>query len=162
MTEHRIPQVLLDAIHAEIAAYGRYGRETGLFLLVPPDATRISHLAFAGTRGITRRRGLFAVSARALAQLFRYARERELTVAAQLHSHERGAFLSDCDLQHGFAVEGFTSAVIPDFKAPPRDPSRWGWWQFSDGCWQARPAYGLLPGGEGTLLDFDEYGIHAR
>jgi hypothetical protein len=162
MTQHRISQGLLDAIHAEVAAYGRHGRETGLFMLAPLGTTRISHVAFAGTRGIIRRRGLFTVSARALARLFRYARERELTVVAQLHSHEHGAFLSDCDLQHGFAVEGFTSAVIPDFKAPPRDPRRWGWWQFSSGRWEARPAYGLLPVGEGTLLDFDEDGIRAR
>jgi proteasome lid subunit RPN8/RPN11 len=162
MIEPKISQGLLDAIHAEITAYGRHGRETGLFLLAPRDATCISHLAFAGTRGITRRRGLFTVSASALARLFRYAREQKLMVAAQLHSHEHEAFLSDCDLQHGFAVERFISAVIPDFKTPPRDPRRWGWWQFSAGCWQARPAYGLFPGGEGTLLDFDEDGVRAR
>ncbi len=162
MTDPAIPQGLLDPIHAEISAYGRRGRETGLFLLAPANATHISHVAFAGTRGITRRRELFAVSAGALARLFRYAREQDLTVTAQVHSHELGAFLSDCDLQHGFAVEGFTSAVIPEFKTPPRDPRRWGWWRFSAGHWQAQPPYQLRPCVSGTVLEFDEDGTRAR
>lgn len=162
MSSQGIPTGLLDAIRAETALYGARRNETGLFLLAPHDAAEISHVAFAGVRGIARRRGLLTVSPGALTKLFRYAREYGLAVAAQAHSHERGAFLSQCDLQHGFAVEGFTSAVIPDFRAPSADPADWGWWRFSTGQWQACEPYRRVPGSGTATVEFDEDGVRAR
>jgi hypothetical protein len=162
MSCHGIPTDLLGAIQAETALYGGRGSETGLFLLAPPDAVDISHVAFAGVRGIARRRGLFTVSPKALAKLFRYAREHGLGVAAQGHSHEHGAFLSECDLRHGFAVEGFTSTVIPEFKAPSAEPADWGWWRYQRGRWQACDPYRTAPGAARAVLEFDEDGVRAR
>ncbi|HUF84619.1 MAG TPA: hypothetical protein VMQ81_08530, partial [Acidimicrobiia bacterium] len=86
-----------------------------------------------------------------------YANEHDLWIPAQYHSHGLGAFMSECDLEHGLSVEGFTSTIVPFFANPPGDPRAWGWWRF-DGDWS--PIAAPLRGhGEVARVTFDEDGV---
>jgi hypothetical protein len=158
----RIPIPLIDAVHADVRHHGRLGVETGMFLLTSPTAGAVTTLALAGARGITRARGQFAVTGTALARLFGHARSQQLQVVAQLHSHRGRAFLSPVDLQYGFAVEGFTTCVIPNYRHPSRDPAAWGWWQHTAGQWRATPPYAISDSGAiARVVTFDEEGVNA-
>jgi hypothetical protein len=160
MSTHAIPHGLLHRINADVAHHGARDRETGMFLLAPRDAPTITTLALAGSAGVTRRRGHFAVSGKALARLFAHARTNALVVLAQIHSHGGAAFLSEVDLRHGFAVEGFTTAVIPDYRHPPIDPAAWGWWQHNGHGWQSTTPY-FATLGDAYTITFDEAVLHA-
>jgi hypothetical protein len=157
-----IPIALIDALHADVRRHGRLDVETGMFLLTSPIIGAVTTLALAGTRGVIRTRGQFAVSGTALARLFAHAREQQLQVVAQVHSHRGPAFLSPVDVKHGFAVNGFTTCVIPDYRRPSRDPAAWGWWQHTTGQW--RPTLPYTVGENGTItrvVIFDEDGVRA-
>jgi hypothetical protein len=144
------------ALLEETSIWGARGVETGAFLLRDRDAPACC-IALAATVGVVRRPDLFTVSGRAIAGLFSWADDNRMRIAAQVHSHRRGALLSRTDLEHGFSVRGFISAVIPFFVAPPRRIERWGWWQF-DGAWQ--PARSpLVTKGNLRLVRFDEEGV---
>jgi proteasome lid subunit RPN8/RPN11 len=156
-----IPASILDAIQAEVTHHGACDVETGMFLLAPPGAVVVGTLALAGTVGVTRRREQFALTGRAMNRLFSHARAEQLEILAQIHSHAGRAFLSDVDLRHGFAVEGFTTSVIPTYRQPPLHPAGWGWWRH-DGCnWQTADPY-TSTNGNGTIITFDEAGVDAR
>jgi hypothetical protein len=158
----RIPTPLIDALHADVRHHGRLDVETGMFLLTSPTTGAITTLALAGARGITRTRGQFAVTGAALARLFGHARSQQLQVVAQLHSHRGAAFLSPVDLQYGFAVEGFTTCVIPNYPRPSRDPAAWGWWQHTEGRWRPVPPYSVSKNGAiARVVIFDEDGVYA-
>ena len=106
----------VDALVAEIGAWGDRHAETGGFLLAAEDnADRATVLALGGQSGIVRRRNLFTISGGAIERLFSWAGDTELRIRAQVHSHAHGAFLSRTDLQHGFDVDGFITAVVPHF-----------------------------------------------
>jgi hypothetical protein len=157
-----IPVSLFDALHADVRHHGRLDVETGMFLLAPTTTGEITALALAGMRGITRARGCFAATGAALARLFGHARDHELQVVAQLHSHGGAAFLSPVDLQHGFAVEGFVTCVIPNYRRPPRDPAAWGWWQHTGGQWRPTRPYTISDSGAiARVITFDEDGVSA-
>jgi proteasome lid subunit RPN8/RPN11 len=161
MSTPAIPTSILRAIHAEVAHHGAREAETGMFLLAPPGATTVDTLALAGTIGVTRSRGQFALTGKALNRLFAYARAQQLEILAQIHSHAGPAFLSEVDLRHGFAVEGFTTSVIPTYRRPPLYPAGWGWWRH-DGCrWRTVTPYPSVDG-NGTIIAFDEEMIDAR
>ncbi|HUA73286.1 MAG TPA: hypothetical protein VL988_00850 [Solirubrobacteraceae bacterium] len=160
MSTRAIPQGLLHRIHADVACHGARDRETGMFLLASRGAPTITTLALVGTVGVTRRRGHFAVSGKALARLFAHARTNDVVVLAQIHSHGGAAFLSEVDLRHGFAVEGFTTSVIPDYRRPPIDPAAWGWWQHDGHGWKSTAPYTAIPG-DGHTITFDEATLHA-
>jgi hypothetical protein len=145
----------------EIARHGRGPAETGGFLLAQPaDRDHLTVLALAGDRGIERGRDLFKVSGGAIERLFTWAGDRDLLIRAQVHSHRRGAFLSATDLRHGFAVEGFITAVVPTYSQPPRDPDDWAWWICNAGHWDRAGAPSLVPGA-GVVVRFDADGVHA-
>jgi hypothetical protein len=152
---------MLHAIHEDVRQHGVRDRETGMFLLAPPGAGTVTTLALPGTAGVTRRRECFALTGRALNRLFSYAHAHKLEVLAQIHSHACAAFLSEVDLRHGFAVQGFTTSVIPTYRRPPIHPGRWGWWRHDGRSW--RPAAPYLSGeGAATIITFDEEGLDAR
>jgi len=153
--------VLAHAVQQDVSRYGAAGVETGMFLLGPREGS-VTTVAFAGTAGVTRRRDQFAVTGSALACLFRYASDGDLLVMAQVHSHGRGAFLSETDLRYGFAVEGFTTAVIPNYRNPPADPRAWGWWRYANGGWDITPPF-MIGGSaaQATEVRFDEDGVRA-
>jgi proteasome lid subunit RPN8/RPN11 len=158
---HAIPIRLIDALHADVRRYGRLDVETGMFLLGTPNTLKANTLALAGTAGITRERGRFAVTGAALARLFAHARDQQLQVLAQLHSHGGPAFLSRVDLKHGFAVDGFTTCVIPNYRRASRNPAAWGWWQHTAGQWQPCPPYTVnADGAIARVITFDERGVH--
>jgi hypothetical protein len=150
-----VRQALLD----DVRVWGADGVETGGFLLAAPRQP-ISVLALGGTAGITRRRSVFRVSPRALAQLFNWASERELHVAAQAHSHRGRAVLSETDLRHGFSVRGFTTTIIPYFAAPPEAPQAWGWWRY-ESEWRDVKAPSVIAG-DTTIIYFDEERVDER
>lgn len=162
MSNPQIPKVLAGAVCQDVAGYGLRGVETGMFLLGPRDGSGVTTVAFAGTAGVTRRKDHFAVTGTALARLFRHADDHDLLVMAQVHSHGRAAFLSETDLRYGFAVEGFTTSVIPNYRCPSADPRVWGWWRYTSGCWVVAAPY-VVAGSEGeaSRITFDEDGIHA-
>jgi hypothetical protein len=162
MSTHRIPITIADLVHEHVIGYGKLDVETGLFLLAPRESDTVTSVAFAGTRGVERNWGRFALSARAVSKLLRHLGEQHLVAAAQVHSHRGGAGLSQTDLDHGFSVEGFTSAVIPYYDHPPRDPQGWGWWRYQCGRWQPIEAFSLSAStSEASALIFDEDGVHA-
>jgi hypothetical protein len=163
MSSPTIPSALLDRLHADIAHHGALGVESGMFLLARHTSNTINTLALVGTVGVKRHRDHFALTGKALAVLFRHARDYDLNVIAQVHSHREGAFLSPSDLRHGFAVEGFITSVIPHYHRPTRDPAGWGWWRYDGRCWASTSPYtatGAVTTAE-TIV-FDERGIRAR
>jgi hypothetical protein len=150
-----------DGVIAEVERYGALACETGGFLLTTAGTPeRLAIAALADERGIDRRRGLFEVSGRAIERLFAWAGERELAIRAQVHSHGRRAFLSRTDVEHGFTVEGFTTAVVPWFAAPPADPARWGWWRCAGGDWLTADAPAVIEAAA-EIVHFDEDGVRA-
>jgi len=141
-------------IAAEARAAGADRVETGGFIL-EGERGAASVLALTGEKGITRRRDLFHVSGLALATLFDWAEDHELTIAAQWHTHGRRAFLSDTDLEYGFNVSGFTTTVVPYFRQASPDAKHWGWWIFDSGEWVAVPAPESVPGSF-SVITFEE------
>ena len=162
MNPHRIPITIADLVHEHVIRYGSLDVETGLFLLASRGSDTVTSVALAGTRGVERHRGRFALTARAVSKLMRHLRQRDLIAAAQVHSHRGRAGLSRTDLGHGFSVEGFTSAVIPFYQRPSHDPQRWGWWRYRDGRWQPTEPLALNRStAEVSAVVFDEDGVHA-
>lgn len=139
MTPLQVPRTAVDAIADDVAHYGMQRLETGALLLGKPGDTRVTTVAIAGTAGVTRGYGRFVLTMPVIDQLFTYAETNSLQVLAHVHSHGRGAFLSPIDRTGIIRMNGFIAAVIPTFAAPPRDPSRWGWWTFRDGDWRDHP-----------------------
>jgi hypothetical protein len=133
-----IPDGLPAQIAAHVQEWGRLNCESGLLLLGRPEEGLADVAAWPGTTGIVRRRGRFAISGLALAQIFDWATDRELVVRALIHSHGGRAFLSWVDLDHGFSVPGFISAIVPHYRAPSVDVATWGWWEFNGGEWTNR------------------------
>lgn len=163
MSPPAIPSGLLEHLYADVAHHGALGVESGMFLLAEHGRCTINTLALAGTAGVTRHRDHFALSGKALARLFSHARARDLHVLAQVHSHREGAFLSPSDLRHGFAVEGFTTSVIPNYRRPPRDPANWGWWRYDGHSWASTAPYASTDtASPAETITFDERGIRAR
>ena len=155
-----LPADAVVPILGEVRAYGATRMETGGFLLAPiDDPTRITTVAFAGTVGITRRYGLFGISGLALDRLFTWADDYDLRIPAQFHSHGGRAFLSPTDLAHGLSVRGFITCVIPYFRDPPRDPSRWGWWKFDGSMWKTETPPKIDADAQAATFTFDEDGV---
>jgi hypothetical protein len=162
MSTPSIPIPLADLVHEHVVGYGRFDVETGLFLASPRGSDTATAVAFAGTRGVERHRGRLALSGRAISQLLRFLNENGLVALAQVHSHRGPAGLSRTDLDHGFSVEGFTSAVIPYYRRPAHDPQAWGWWRYQDGRWRPTDAFRLTAATPATIaVTFDEDGVHA-
>jgi hypothetical protein len=147
MSTLAIPPAMALAIHAEVAHHGARDVETGMFLLAAPGVRTVGTLALAGSAGVTR--------------LFSHARREQLEIVAQIHSHAGRAFLSEVDLRHGFAVEGFTTSVIPTYRRPPLDPASWGWWRHDGRGWKTVPPY-TIGDDHATIIAFDERAIDAR
>lgn len=131
-----LPTGMPPRIATEARASGAYTVETGGFILSALEGPA-SVLALTGERGVVRRRDLFRVSGLAMATLFEWVEERELTVAAQWHTHGRRAFLSETDVEHGFNVPGFTTTVVPHYRTASADVASWGWWTYDDREWAA-------------------------
>lgn len=155
----RLARAGIDAIVSEVRRYGRSaprGVETGGFLVGEASHSEvIAVVAMAGERGIERSRGVFRISAAAIDMLFEWADKHALRIPAQFHSHEMGGVLSDIDRREGFNVRGFISCVVPEYREPPQDANRWGWWRFDGGRWlTAGPAVAMA--GQIAVVTFDE------
>jgi hypothetical protein len=157
-----LPADAARAVIDDVTGYGTTGVETGGFFAVPRDEEAVSMVALAGTTGIVRERLYFQISERALDRLFSYADEASLWLPAQFHSHAEGAFLSRTDKEHGLSVDGFVSAVVPDFAGPPAEPSAWGWWEYHSRLWHQIASPQTLPAGEVRIVLFDEDGVRER
>jgi hypothetical protein len=137
----QIPTLAVAAIVADVKRYGLLGRETGMFLIASNDSPRrVEGVAWPKSVGVIRRRDAFGVSGLALARLFEHLDLIDRRVIALVHSHRLDAFLSDVDLTHGFSVEGFVSAIVPNYCRPPGEVSEWGWWRFEEGRWSTAMA----------------------
>jgi hypothetical protein len=149
-------------LSAEIARYGAKPAETGGFLMANAHTReRLAVLALAGQVGIDRGRDLFRVSSSAIERLFTWAGDHDLLIRAQVHSHRGRAFLSETDLRHGFAVEGFVTSVVPTYAHPPGDPGSWGWWSYDAGRWRALRGPRVAPGAA-QVVRFDEATVDER
>lgn len=153
---------LTAAIQEHVASWGKLNRETGAFLLRQRAGDMVDMVAWPLVAGITRSRGQFAVSGRALARLFDWCGDEDIQIAALLHSHKYEAFLSPVDLKHGFAAEGFLSTIVPDYTTPSGDPDEWGWWSFRGGEWVDAPAPPLVADATFSGVSFDESGVSVR
>ncbi|WP_404959617.1 hypothetical protein [Streptomyces sp. 147326] len=125
-----LPAGAVDPVLQEIRRHGLADLETGALLLTGQSDMRVLVVAVAGTAGIVRGPGLFAVSAVAYDRLFTFAEERSYRVRAMVHSHPKEAFLSRTDRAYSLRVPGFVSAVVPTYTAPPTNLASWGWWRF--------------------------------
>jgi hypothetical protein len=162
MSELSIGAQVVAELTGEVALHGAGNAETGGFLHSHSQARgHIDVLALADSAGVRRARDLFALSAAAIERLFSWAGERDLAIRAQVHSHRAAAILSTTDVRHGFAVEGFISAVIPDYRHPAPDPLRWGWWRCDAGRWT--PIGGpRVARDTAVTVRFDEDGVRER
>ncbi len=162
-TDHLVmPRTAGVPLTVEVAHYGAQGLETGGFLAAPEtDPMRVRVVVVAGERGITRGRGLFRVSGKAIETLFGWADAHALRIPAQFHSHGVEAFLSETDRRDGFNVTDFISAVVPHFRQPPTDPGSWGWWIFDGGGWVPTPPPGLVEDPFHVVI-FDEDGVRGH
>jgi hypothetical protein len=131
----QMPDALPRQIAAHVEQWGQKRCESGLLLLGRPDEALAHVAAWPAEKGIVRARGKFAISGLALAQIFDWASERELVVRALIHSHGGRAFLSWVDLDYGFSVPDFISAIVPDYRKPSADVEDWGWWRFDGERW---------------------------
>jgi hypothetical protein len=154
-----------DAIRhlsTEIAVHGARPAETGGFLLAHANTReRLDVLALADQVGINRGRDLFRIRSSAIERLFTWAGDQDLLIRAQVHSHRGGAFLSETDLRHGFAVEGFITSVVPNYARPPDDPASWGWWSYSARRWRVLCPPSVAPG-RARVVRFDQAGVDER
>jgi hypothetical protein len=98
------------------------------------------------------------VGGKALDHLFAWAETENLRVWAQVHSHPRGSFLSGTDKTYGFRVEGFISAVIPDYAEAPLAADAWGWWTFARGEWRSTVPP-TVTAGSSRVFTFSEDGV---
>jgi hypothetical protein len=157
-----LPEGIGAPLTTEVARYGAMDVETGGFFLAPEaDPLRVTALAVAGERGITRRRGLFHVSGKAIDRLFGWADGQGFRIPAQFHSHGEEAFLSKTDRLDGFNVTDFISAVVPHYLKPPSDPRSWGWWIFDGDEWITLPPPETVGAGVRVVV-FDEDGVRAH
>jgi hypothetical protein len=147
------------AVIRETRSYGERSLETGGFLIAESGTDTLTGVAMAGDAGITRRRRLFQISERALDRLFTFADDQGLWIPVQFHSHERAAFMSETDAEHGLRVEGFVSTIIPEFAAPPDDVCSWRWWEFQQGDWHACSPARIVAAELDLAIVFDEDGI---
>lgn len=129
-----LPTEMARVIALTACAAGTLDHETGGFVIANDHGQPVT-LALTGERGIERASNLFRVSTRAVATLFDWVAQRQLTVSAQWHSHRLGAFLSDADVRYGFNVTGFHTCVVPNYTRPSNDPKHWGWWTFDGHHW---------------------------
>lgn len=139
-----LPAGMTQTIARVARAAGTELVETGGFILGRPGSGAGTVLALTGDSDVDRQKHLFHVGGLALATLFDWAEERELSVLAQWHTHRYKAFLSDTDLEHGFNVRGFHTSVVPDYETASPDPADWGWWTYTGDEWTpaAAPAVG--------------------
>lgn len=162
MSAPLIPTAAAVMVHADVTDHGRLDVETGCFLLAPRGTNTVTTVALAVSRGIVRHPYHFSVSRRAISQLFRHLTAHDLTILAQVHSHRGPAGLSETDLNHGYSVEGFTSAIIPFYQRPPFSPSEWGWWCYQDRSWTTTEPFELTNDAPADHpIAFDEDGVHA-
>lgn len=158
-----IPAAGVSALIDETMAFGARCLETGGFVLAPradpaDGNTAVTVIALAGDAGIARHRDMFQVSERALDRIFTFADDHGLWIPALLHSHRVSAFLSVTDQRHGLGVDGFVSAVIPQYSSPPTDPERWGWWRHESGRWRDADSPRVV-GETIEVVRFDEGGV---
>lgn len=140
MTPLTLPAGMPAAIADVARAAGASRVETGGFIIGSSETSHGSVLALTGQADIERREHLFRVGGLALARLFDWTEECELSVLAQWHTHRYEAFLSRTDLEHGLNVPGFHTTVVPDYEQASPDPSRWGWWTYNGVAWASAPA----------------------
>ncbi|HEV7679301.1 MAG TPA: hypothetical protein VGQ42_12095 [Candidatus Dormibacteraeota bacterium] len=157
-----LPDSLSAPVAAEVKRYGTRDVETGGFLLAPEARPMcVSTVALAGHNGVTRGRGIFRISGKAIDRLFGWAEVAQLRIPAQFHSHGSEAFLSCVDRRDGFNVTEFISAVIPQYGDPPMDPHTWGWWQYDGDEWLELDPPEVIAGSVRVVV-FDEDGVRAH
>lgn len=161
MSAFTIPSALSERIADVARDSGTQLVEAGGFVLGPMGTERGTVLALTGEEGIDRSWGLFRVSGLAVATVFEWAADHELRILSQWHSHRFEAFLSKTDLDHGFNVPGFRSAIVPYYEQPSSDPRDWGWWMYQHGSW-VETAAPELDGGDFSVITFEEGRVHER
>jgi hypothetical protein len=158
-TPFTLPTDAVAAVTRETREYGAQLLETGGFLVARGGSDALTGVAVAGGSGIVRHRRLFQISERALDSLFTFADDGNFWIPVQFHSHQVAAFMSETDAQHGLRVEGFVSAIIPNFASPSDDVSSWGWWQFHNRDWYSCAPVAVHSAAVDLVVVFDEDGV---
>lgn len=150
----------MSATIADVARIaGRRPVETGGFILGRAGTDRGDVLALTGEVGVERRRDLFIVDGLALAALFDWADDHDLSVIAQWHTHRGRAGLSKTDLEHGLNVPGFHTAVVPFYASASPEPATWGWWTF-DRSWKSSAPPRTDAGLSHQTITFEHGAVH--
>ncbi len=162
MSAFGVSTIAGEIIAHDVTRWGTQGLETGGFLLRPRRGLSLPDVvALAGVSGVRREIDQFTLSGVCIDLLSEWADDNKYRIAAQVHSHLAGAFLSPIDRVGGLRVEGFITSVVPNFATPDPSPTSWGWWTFSDGDWRPRPVPELSDADVLTLV-FDESGVDVR
>lgn len=159
MTSLRLSDDGVETLIGDVRHHGARGVETGAMLLTAAGDPTVTTIALVGISGVIRERGLFVLTMPVIDALFSYAEQHDLQVRAQLHSHEHDAFLSPTDRAGGIRMRGFVAAVVPTFRAPPRDPGQWGWWSFASGDWATCAAGEIASAGPTSVVTVDADGV---
>lgn len=154
-----VPSNAIAAVWKHVRDYGAGRRvETGGFLITPRDGPDVKVVALTGEKGVLREPYRFAVEGEAIEQLAEWADVNGMLISAQFHSHRGAAFLSPIDKAGGYRIEGFVTAILPDFCDPPQSMDAWGWWQFQGNDW-ADAASPEVGSGIAATIVFDASGV---
>jgi proteasome lid subunit RPN8/RPN11 len=127
-----VPQAALDATVEAVVEASRRGNESGSFLLGHREQTaRASVVVLPRGRGVEETPWYWKVGAEVFGQISSWAKPRDLTLLAILHTHLAGApaRLSHADRTRSVRTPGVLAIVIGR-GGEERDPSAWGWYVY--------------------------------
>jgi proteasome lid subunit RPN8/RPN11 len=134
-----LPSLVIDQTEAMLRRHGLGGEEgIGIWAgtLAGGDGF-VSTLVLPSVTGHGRHHG--EISEETMASAIAALDRADLVAIAQVHSHPRGAYLSEVDAERpALAVPGFISIVVPEFGfVDVADVSRWAAYEFlGGGDWQ--------------------------
>lgn len=120
--ELSIPEPIWSQLLDGLRARGRGVRESGAFLLGPPDRPRrVSSIVFYDQIDPhVFDTGIIVIDGACMADLWAVCRRSGLAVVADVHTHPGGALQSESDRRHPMIAEpGHIAIIIPDFAAEP-------------------------------------------
>lgn len=130
-----IPSMACEQTRNALKPAGRDGRESGVFWLGERAATSsIKAVVKPVGSGVVESPWQWSVSPEIYAAVTAWAKPRGLTLLAAVHSHlsARPPRMSLTDRTQGLKVPDAVAVILPAGGAEP-DPTRWGWFVYTDG-----------------------------
>jgi proteasome lid subunit RPN8/RPN11 len=115
-TRLRLPPGLINATTAALRAAGESGREGLVLWAGRPDGTERLDISALIEPEVEGEEDWMRVTTASRAVVVAYLRAHDLLVAADVHSHPHGAFLSAVDALHPYSARvGHLAIVVPSF-----------------------------------------------